>query len=237
MNLNAGFFFDLERRLKDAGLDSDFETFDVIKARLASKEPLSADEFARQAFYVILAGGFSQKAAKKIHARVMDYISNNTNPQLDDLIKIFNNKNKMSAILKIWQNRKAYRDGYYTIGKREEGKGNLLEQKLAYLSSLPHIGKITTNHLARNLGEDIVKYDIWIQRLGVAFVSQKQSIEHRAEGIDNLKSKINNGNLDSEVKAVCDEVFEHLVRETGLPRGYIDVVLWKGLQNHMIEGV
>ncbi|MCL2749059.1 MAG: hypothetical protein FWE50_03205 [Alphaproteobacteria bacterium] len=218
MNLNAEFFFDLERQLKAAGLDSDFESFDVIKARLANKEPLSADEFARQAFYVILAGGFSQKAAKKIHAKVMDYIANNVNPQFDDLIKIFDNKNKMNAILKIWQNRKAYRDGYYQLSD--------LVSKLTYLSSLPHIGKITANHLARNLGEDIVKYDIWIQRLGVAFA-----------GNDELKSKIDNGNLNPEVQAACDAMFAHLVTETGLPRGYIDVVLWKACQNHMIEGV
>jgi len=218
VNLNAEFFFDLERQLKAAGLDSDFESFDVIKARLANKEPLSADEFARQAFYVILAGGFSQKAAKKIHAKVMDYIANNVNPQFDDLIKIFDNKNKMNAILKIWQNRKAYRDGYYQLSD--------LVSKLTYLSSLPHIGKITANHLARNLGEDIVKYDIWIQRLGVAFA-----------GNDELKSKIDNGNLNPEVQAACDAMFAHLVTETGLPRGYIDVVLWKACQNHMIEGV
>ncbi|MCL2889957.1 MAG: hypothetical protein FWF34_01735, partial [Alphaproteobacteria bacterium] len=102
--------------------------------------------------------------------------------------------------------------------------GSDLESKLSYLSSLPHIGKITANHLARNLGEDIVKYDIWIQRLGVAFV-----------GREDLKSKIDNGNLDPDVKAACDEMFAHLVRETGLPRGYIDVVLWKSCQVGLIK--
>ena len=229
MNLSKEFFFDLEQRLKDAGLDSDSESFDVIKARLANKEPLSADEFARQTFYVILAGGFSQKAAKKIHAKVVDYIANNSNPQFDDLIKIFNNKNKMNAIIKIWQNRKVYRDGYYALDCRGVPRTSLgacdapLQQKLDYLSSLPHIGKITANHLARNLGEDIVKYDIWIQRLGVAYSGK------------NLQDKIDNGNLNPEVQAACDEMFAHLVRETGLPRGYIDVVLWKACQNGLIK--
>ncbi|MCL2538262.1 MAG: hypothetical protein FWE52_02195 [Alphaproteobacteria bacterium] len=218
IKLSKETFFDLERRLKDAGLDSDSESFDVIKKRLLSPEMPSADEFARQAIYVILAGGFSQKTAKKIHAKVMDYIAANPVPKFDDIIKFLNNKNKMNAIIKVWENRQKYRDGYYALA------GSDLESKLSYLSSLPHIGKITANHLARNLGEDIVKYDIWIQRLGVAFV-----------GREDLKSKIDNGNLDPDVKAACDEMFAHLVRETGLPRGYIDVVLWKSCQVGLIK--
>lgn len=240
MNLSKEFFFNLERRLIDAGLDSDAEKFEVIKARLANKIPLSAEEFARQAIYVVLAGGFSQKTAKKVHAKIMEYLAtSNQVPVTSELLVIFNNKNKINAILEIWRNRQAYRDGYYQLAdsKEQRAEGGSLNSKLDYLSGLPHIGKITANHLARNLGEDIVKYDIWIQRLGVVFASQKQSIEYKAQGIDTLRSKIDNGKLDPGVKAACDEMFAHLVRETGLPRGYIDVVLWKGLQNHMIEGV
>ena len=93
-----------------------------------------------------------------------------------------------------------------------------------YLQKLPHVGKITANHLARNLGENVVKYDIWIQRLGVVY-----------SGNQALTQKIDNGNLDSEIKKACDDMFEHLSKETGLPIGYIDVVLWKSLQNHLIE--
>ena len=32
-----------------------------------------------------------------------------------------------------------------------------------------------------------------------------------------------------------DDMFEHLKSETKLPIGYIDVVLWKGAQNHLIK--
>ena len=223
MNMSAEFFFDLERRLRAAGLDSDRESFDVIKERLIRKEPLSADEFAQQVIYVILAGGFSQRTAKKIHGKMIDYLAghaaNDAGQMFDDLIQMLHNKNKINAIIKIWENRKQYRDGYYALGK-----DGALDVKLDYLQNLPHIGKITANHLARNLGEDVVKYDIWIQRLGVAFSKNK------------LHDKIDNGNLDPLVKQACDDMFAHLVRETGLPRGYIDVVLWKACQNHMIEG-
>ena len=78
--------------------------------------------------------------------------------------------------------------------------------------------------MARNLGENVVKYDIWIQRLGVVYGGKSAFIK-----------KIDNGNLKPEIKKCCDDMFEHLHQETGLPIGYIDVVLWKALQNHLID--
>ncbi|MCL2017598.1 MAG: hypothetical protein FWG80_02395 [Alphaproteobacteria bacterium] len=216
MRLDKKFFFDLERRLKDTGLDSDAESFDAIKKKIQSPGKTGADDFAKQAVYVILAGGFSQKTAKAVHQKIMEHVQHDTS--FDSLIKIFNNRNKINAIIKIWENRHHYCDGYYNLSD--------IESKLSYLSNLPHIGKITAHHLARNLGENVVKYDIWIQRLGVAF-----------SGADELRPKIDNKNLAPEIKKACDDMFAHLEHETGLPRGYIDVVLWKACQNHMIDGV
>lgn len=215
MNLSRKLFFELEKQLSDLGLNSDSENFSVIKERLLNKKPISEYDFARQAIYVILAGGFSQKTAKKVHAQIMDYLDKNQQPKFDDLFAIFHNKNKITAIINIWENRQKHRDFYYNF--------NSLDEKLSYLLTLPHIGKITVNHLARNLGEDIVKYDIWIQRLGVKFSGK------------NLHNKINNGKLDKDVKKACDDMFEFLIIETGLPRGYIDVVLWKSCQNGLIK--
>ena len=210
----ASWFFDLESQLREMGLDSDDKSFDEIKQNLSNPKKLSPDEFAFAVFYVILAGGFSQKTAKRIHQIIMRKMPEN--PRIDDLLKIFNNKNKINAIYKIWQNRQSFCDGFY--------KCKSLDDKLKYLQTLPHIGKITANHLARNLGENVVKYDVWIQRLGVLY--------SRNPG---LAQKIDNGNLDKDIKKYCDEMFEHLSRETGLPCGYIDVVLWKSAQNHLIE--
>jgi hypothetical protein len=137
---------------------------------------------------------------------------------MEDLLKVFNNKSKMNSIMRVWNNRELYKDGFY--------KCKSLAEKIKYLTTLPHIGKITANHLARNLGENIVKYDVWIQRLGVLY-----------SGNNALATKINNGKLDTEIKQVCDDMFKHLEHETKLPKGYIDVVLWKAAQNHLIEGL
>ena len=209
-------FMNLDLTLRQMGLDSDDKSFDEIKENLQHPKKLSPDEFADCVIYVILAGGFSQKTAKRIHKIIVDKIR--CNQCCDDLLKIFNNKNKINAIVKVWNNRKSLCDGFYNCKN--------LDEKLNYLQTLPHIGKITANHLARNLGENVVKYDIWIQRLGVLY-----------GGNSGLYEKINNGKLDNEIKKICDDMFEHLEQETKLPRGYIDVVLWKSLQNHLIEGL
>ena len=208
-------FFDLDSMLRSKGLDSDAQSFDEILENLKRRKICSPDEFAYNCMYVILAGGFSQKTAKKIYANIMQMVQK-YGACFDDLIKIFNNKNKINAICKIWERRQEFCNEYY--------KQNSLDDKLRYLQKLPHIGKITANHLARNLGEDIVKYDIWIQRLGVVFSGKKDLFE-----------KIDNGKLCDEIKNVCDDMFMHLVRETKLPRGYIDVVLWKACQQGLIK--
>ncbi len=209
---SKSWFENLDAQLREMGLDSDDKSFDEIKEILSNKPRFSPDEFASIVSYVILAGGFSQKTAKKIHKIIMEKMPANTG----DLLPIFNNKNKINAIVKIWDNRESYCDGFY--------KCSTLDERLNYLQKLPHIGKITANHLARNLGENVVKYDIWIQRLGVVY-----------GGNTALYKKIDNGKLDTDIKKCCDDMFEHLHKETGLPIGYIDVVLWKALQNHLIE--
>ena len=211
---SKSWFEDLDLQLRNMGLDSDDKSFDEIKDILSNPPHLSSEDFASTVSYVILAGGFSQKTAKKIHKIIMENLPKN--PSVEDLLKIFNNKNKINAIVKIWNNRQDFCDGFY--------KCKSLDEKLNYLQKLPHIGKITANHLARNLGENVVKYDIWIQRLGVLYGGNRA-----------LYKKIDNGKLDADIKKCCDEMFEHLEQETNMPRGYIDVVLWKSLQNHLIE--
>jgi len=211
---SKSWFLDLDSRLREMGLDSDDKSFDEIKDILSNPKKLSPIDFAFAASYVILAGGFSQKTAKKIHRIIIAKMPEN--PCIDDLLKIFNNKNKMNAIMKIWDNRETYCNGFYECKNTDE--------KLNYLQKLPYIGKITANHLARNLGVNVVKYDIWIQRLGVLY-----------SGNSALAQKIDNGNLNATIKKCCDDMFEHLANETNLPIGYIDVVLWKSCQNGLIK--
>ncbi len=212
IDFSRKWFFDLDARLRGAGLDSDVQSFDEILQNLRARKIYDADVLAGHCIYVILAGGFSQVTAKKIYQKIITLLRE-FGADYNRLIKLFNNKNKVSAICKIWENRAEICNMYYTLKS--------LDDRLAYLQKLPHIGKITANHLARNLGEDVVKYDIWIQRLGCAFVGKKLPID--------------NAKLSPDVKCACDDMFAHLAAQTGLPRGYIDVVLWKSLQQGLIK--
>ena len=169
----------------------------------------SPDAFAEMAAYVILAGGFSQKTAKRIHKDIMEYVYKN-GADFDALFQMFHNKNKVSAICKIWDERVALCDGFYKCATDDA--------RLEYLAQLPHIGKITANHLARNLGVNVVKYDVWIRRLGAIYAGIRCIDE-----------------LTPEIKSACDDMFAHMVAVTGLPRGYIDVVLWKACQLKIIS--
>ena len=211
----ADWFFDLDARLREMGLDSDAQSFDEIKENLSHRRILDADTFAENCIYVILAGGFSQKTAKKIHAQIMDFLRVR-GADFDGLFALFHNKNKINAVCKIWENRAQLRDEYYL--QNDTGA------RVNFLSRLPHIGKITANHLARNLGENVVKYDIWIQRLGVLYA-----------GNPALTAKIDNKKLCPEIRCACDAMFDDLCNQTGLPRGYIDVVLWKSSQVGLIK--
>ncbi len=206
---SAKWFFDLERQIKDLGVDSDAQSFDEIREMLSQPRRFSPNEFASMCAYVILAGGFSQKTAKRIHKDIMEYVYKN-GADFDAIFQMFHNKNKVNAICKIWENRAEFCDGFYKCATDDA--------RIAYLAKLPHIGKITANHLARNLGIDVVKYDVWIRRLGAQYGGIRRTDE-----------------LTPEIKRACDDMFSHLVRETNLPRGYIDVVLWKASQIGLIK--
>ena len=44
------------------------------------------------------------------------------------------------------------------------------------------------------------------------------------------------GHRNPDTDSICSALaYAHLKRETGLPRGYIDVVLWRSLQQKLIS--
>ncbi|MCL2207490.1 MAG: hypothetical protein FWB90_05265 [Fibromonadales bacterium] len=187
--ITASLFFALEKYIIDSGLGEDKDSFETIKKRLHNPPILNAEEFAEECVYVILAGGFRQKIAKRKYREIMDFIYGSGDVCEKNLLPIFGNVNKIRAIIKIWNSRENYRNGFYELKTENE--------KLSYLATLPHIGEITKNHIARNLGINVVKHDVWIQRLELVL-----------------------GN----------KMFAQLEKDTGLNRGYIDVVLWKACQ-------
>jgi len=205
--IDKDLFEKIEAQICRIGQNSDKDDFETIKKNLANPPQLLPEDFAFEAIYVILAGGFSQKTAKKIFGEICTILQKRENVAADELFKIFKNPNKTNAIAKIWNERKTYREKFYALKTNDE--------KLDFLETLPHIGKITKNHIARNLGISVVKYDVWIMRLAVAL-----------SGGD-YAGKLS---LDEKIKSACDKMFEDLQKETNLPVGFLDAVLWKACQ-------
>ena len=217
IEINGIIFNYLQLKLIEEGLDSDRRSFGEIRDILNNKPTFSPEEFAFECFYVVCVAGFKQDYAKKMCNRVIDFIKNNNFKFTEDeLAQIYGNRMKVKAIKQIWDNRALYQKKFYSLKTTEE--------KVDFLGSLPYIGNITKYHLARNLGLNFVKYDIWIQRLGVALY-----------GDDGLVDKVNNSKLLPEIKYCCDIMFDKLHKETGEKVGYIDVVLWRSCQKGLLK--
>lgn len=223
-------FYKTEQYLIDNDLDSDKDKFSVIRDRLQRSPVLNPEQFAEELVYTTLTSGFKQTTAKRFFYRIVDFLHNYTGNESDEkdssekqnklvekLLNIFRNKNKVNAIANIWLNRQKYHDEFYLL--------NGDESRLKYLKTLPHVGEITKYHIARNLGVNCVKYDIWIQRIAVALYDKSR------QNLD----KINNGKLNLDVKDVCDSMFYELSSELNLPRGYIDLILWKSCQQGIFK--
>lgn len=217
-------FTKVESYLIENGLDSDKDKFSVIHDRLSNMPQLIPEEFAEELVYITLTSGFKQTTAKRFFYLIMDFLHKYPNYTLTEkdklqagLLDIFANKNKTNAIAKIWLNRKNYCDYFYSL--------KIDSERMKFLRSLPHVGDITQYHIARNLGINCVKYDIWIQRIGVALYDNSRQ---------NLQN-INNGKLHPDVRKVCDSMFDELSNVLHLPRGYIDLILWKSCQQGVFK--
>ncbi|MDR3078454.1 MAG: hypothetical protein LBU15_00230 [Rickettsiales bacterium] len=204
-------------RLNALGLDFDRKSFAEIRSRLeGGTAPLEPDEFAQECFYVICVAGFRQERAREMCNRVIEFISANGEFGEEDLLTVYGNRSKVKAIADVWHNRRDYQRKFYSLATAEE--------KVEFLGTLPHIGNITRHHLARNLGLNFVKYDIWIQRLGTALCG-------RAEDM----ARVNNSKLAPAIKEYCDKMFSALSETTGEKVGFIDVVLWRSCQMGLIK--
>jgi hypothetical protein len=209
-------FYKIRDFLVKSGMDSDNSSFIEIRKRLDKVIFFTPTEFAKEVSYVICVSGFKQVTGKKIYEKIIDYIDKEQNLKFEDLIKIFRNENKIKASIKMWKNKQQIQKDFYNLKTTEE--------KLDFLSKLQYIGNITKYHIARNLGINFVKYDIWIQRLGVALYGNMNDIE-----------KIDNRKLNNDVKFLCDKMFDDLKIETNEKIGYIDVVLWKACQQGILK--
>ena len=99
IDFSRDWFFDLDARLRGAGLDSDAQSFDEILQNLRARKIYDADALAGHCVYVILAGGFSQVTAKKIYQKIMESLRE-FGADYNRLIELFNNKKDDLLLIK-----------------------------------------------------------------------------------------------------------------------------------------
>lgn len=109
----------------------------------------SAYEFLQEAVWVILNSGMKNQIARKIWNKIRQAWVEDV-----DISEVFGHKGKVAAIKHIANNAIPLFDGYKAAN-----------DKIAYLKTLPFIGGITCYHLAKNLGEDVVKPDRHLIRI------------------------------------------------------------------------
>ncbi|GHU27724.1 hypothetical protein FACS1894152_4730 [Bacilli bacterium] len=203
-------------RMNTLAIDADRRSFGEIRSLLDNDTTFTPEEFAQECFYVVCVAGFKQDTAKAMCGKIIAFISENPDFNENDLGAIYGNKLKVKAITSIWHNRKAHQKQFYSLATPRD--------KVEFLETLPHIGSITKYHLARNLGLNFIKYDIWIQRLGTALFGSPEDMQ-----------KVNNSKLHPKTKEYCDKMFDELAEVAGEKVGFLDVVLWRACQKGLLK--
>lgn len=111
--------------------------------------PADAEAYAAAAIYVICNSGMKNSVAAPIAERCIDAVAAGT-----PAATVFGHPGKSAAIDRIWEDR-----------LQLFGRYILAEAKLDVLAELPWIGPVTRYHLAKNLGANVAKPDVHLERL------------------------------------------------------------------------
>jgi hypothetical protein len=173
--MNTTEFWRLRQAVVDAGYGEEIVWQESVT------EPDTADEFMWQYIWVVLSAGMKNQIARIIEQRIVE--AYNTGKPIGS---IFNHKGKVKAIEYMIANHdKVFEDYLQTT------------DRLAFLESLPFIGKITKYHLAKNLGEDVIKPDRHLIRIAESY--------------------------STTPLALC----EKLSKETGYKKATVDLIIWR----------
>lgn len=133
----------IEAVLREAGYGAIIDWSDNIPL------PVSAEDFAEKAIFVVVASGFKYTLAKPISERCIAALRAGLSSATE-----FRHPGKQRAIDRIWAERDEMFAGYQAE-----------TDKLRFLISLPWVGSVTRLHLEKNLGGDHAKPDVHMERL------------------------------------------------------------------------
>lgn len=113
------------------------------------RPPADADAFAREAIYVIANSGMRTSVALLIVERCLGAIA-----EAQSVATVFGHPGKVAAIDTIWRDREQLFAAFLAC-----------DDPVAFCATLPWVGPVTSRHLAKNLGADVAKNDVHLQRL------------------------------------------------------------------------
>lgn len=162
-------FNELRNKLDALGYKHESEWAENVK-------PISdVNTFFCEYMWVVINSGMKNQIAKLIYDRM--------NKEGFDS---FGHKGKVKAIKEVHQNADKYFNDYLKA-----------DDKLAFLGTMPFIGKITKYHLAKNYGLDFCKPDRHLERIAKKY------------------------------KTTPFELCNKLSKETGLRIGTVDLIIWR----------
>ncbi len=181
--ITAKLFRKIEKAVRKAGYSAAIEWSENVPP------PATAKDFAAEAIYVILNSGFSNRVAVPIFQRCMAALREGASTKT-----VFGHPGKVEAIDTIWRRRRK-------LFRRYQEADDLIE----FCGELPWVGPVTKFHLAKNLGADVAKPDVHLNRLA------------EAEGV------------------TAQELCDRLAKETGFRAATIDLILWRACADGIIH--
>lgn len=176
-------FARIDAAVRAAGYDAAIDQSENIMA------PTTAAEFASEAIYVICNSGMSNVVAVPIFNRCMKALRAGKSAST-----VFGHPGKGKAIDWIWKRR-----------KRLFREFAVAPDMIEFFSALPWIGPITKFHVAKNVGADVAKPDVHLNRLA------------DREGL------------------TAQELCDRLATETGYRAATIDLILWRTCADRIIH--
>ncbi|MCA0012882.1 hypothetical protein LB561_09965 [Mesorhizobium sp. B292B1B] len=162
---------------------------DAMKKVETKSPPIDATDFALKVSYVILNSGMRWTVAQDIWSRMKPSLI-----ETGEVGDTFGHPGKKKSINQVMTNRTDYFDGFRSVW--QIGSDAVIE----FCETLPHVGGITKYHLAKNLGVDVAKPDVLLERVAA----------RSGETVQELCSRLSNRSGDSVSK--------------------VDYVIWKACQ-------
>lgn len=173
----------LEQAVKRAGFLANIDWTEQLAA------PADSEELARAAIYVIANSGMKNSVAVPIYDRCIAALE-----RARKVRRVFGHPGKAQAMETIWRKRQELFEGFL-----------IAPDKIEFCASLPWVGPVTKFHLARDVGADVAKPDVHLERLA------------------------------RRDRTTVERLCRRLARQSGYRVGTVDIILWRACEQRILD--